>query len=196
MEVFRPKYIKAEFEIVTPMFLGGAEHEAGRIRETSVKGALAFWWRALNYADFVKEAGKDQDKALHNMRKREIALFGGETEQGAFSLTVEQDEPKIQKADKGKILGNSGQLLEAQPLSWNNQEVAGTIGVGARYLGYGILESFTRRKNTKGENEGNWCPDNIKHYAGELTRSCLMAGNYFTVQIMFRDENEKAMSWS
>ncbi len=90
------KYIKAEFEIVTPMFLGGAEHEAGRIRETSVKGALAFWWRALKYSDFVERAGEDQDKALHNMRKREIALFGGETAQGAFSLIVKQDEHDIE----------------------------------------------------------------------------------------------------
>jgi len=38
--------IKATYKIVTPMFLGGADHEE-EIRVPSIKGALRFWWRAL-----------------------------------------------------------------------------------------------------------------------------------------------------
>lgn len=40
--------ITATFEIVTPMFLGDADQKATSIRPTAIKGALRFWWRALN----------------------------------------------------------------------------------------------------------------------------------------------------
>ncbi|WP_418647823.1 type III-B CRISPR module RAMP protein Cmr1 [Thauera butanivorans] len=37
--------------IVTPMFLGGENHEVDhtQMRNASLKGALRFWWRALNW---------------------------------------------------------------------------------------------------------------------------------------------------
>ncbi|MFZ1105749.1 MAG: type III-B CRISPR module RAMP protein Cmr1 [Hyphomicrobiaceae bacterium] len=39
--------IEAEFEIVTPMFLGGADPKgSAELRAASIKGALRFWWRA------------------------------------------------------------------------------------------------------------------------------------------------------
>lgn len=49
------RVIRAVFSINTPMFLGGADPkgEAGRtqplrIRETSLRGAIAYWWRSLS----------------------------------------------------------------------------------------------------------------------------------------------------
>ena len=96
------------------MRLGGSE-------KTSVKGALAFWWRALKYSDFVEQADEDQDKALQDMREREIALFGGESGQGAFSLTVEQDE------HDGQTNANSASIEIKE-------------GVGTTYLAYGLLD--------------------------------------------------------
>ena len=46
------KEITASLEIVTPMFLGGAAttEVADAIRPPSIKGALRFWWRALNWS--------------------------------------------------------------------------------------------------------------------------------------------------
>ena len=38
--------ITATIEVVTPMFLGGADQSPDGIRPSSVKGALRFWWRA------------------------------------------------------------------------------------------------------------------------------------------------------
>ena len=37
-----------EVEIVTPLFLGGADPNKAELRAPSIKGALRFWWRALN----------------------------------------------------------------------------------------------------------------------------------------------------
>ncbi len=174
----RIKTITAEFEIVTPMFLGGANHEATRIRESSIKGALAFWWRALNYARFVKEATganetAKQNAALMAMQKEEQKLFGGPDGQGAFLLKVVQPE-------NIKIIAKSTVLKESD--NGNAQ----TVGVGARYLGYGVINAFyTKAKKDKAKKE-----------AGELERSCIKAGQSFTVQIMYRDTQDNLIKES
>jgi CRISPR-associated protein Cmr1 len=51
--------VTARFQIVTPMFLGGAGQKAEGIRPPSVKGALRFWWRALNWGRFRQAPGAD-----------------------------------------------------------------------------------------------------------------------------------------
>ena len=89
------RQITATFEIVTPMFLGGADQQAGRIRESSIKGALAFWWRALNYAQYVEKAGGKQTDALKLMQKKEQQLFGGPEGQGIFLLKVVESTAEV-----------------------------------------------------------------------------------------------------
>jgi len=133
------------------MFLGGANHEATRIRESSIKGALAFWWRALNYARFVEAAGGNQTNALRAMQAEEQALFGGLDGQGAFLLKVVQE--------------NTNTISKGQVLKEGNN--ANTVGVGARYLGYGLMGAFG--KNT-----------------GRLERSCIKSGQCFSLQIIFK----------
>jgi CRISPR-associated protein Cmr1 len=39
--------LELECEIVTPMFLGGADGKSAELRASSIKGALRFWWRAM-----------------------------------------------------------------------------------------------------------------------------------------------------
>ncbi len=118
-----PKHITATFEIVTPMFLGGADHQASRIRETSIKGALAFWWRALNYGRFINAAGEKPKKALEAMQKEEQALFGGgDCGQGAFLL-------KISKQPEDEPIGAKAVLTKP----------------GTKYLGYGLMEADSER---------------------------------------------------
>ena len=159
----KPKVLEAEFEIVTPMFLGGAEHEASRIRGTAVKGALAFWWRALNFARFVKEQGGDANKALEAMRTRERALFGSSQEGlGAFLLRVEErKDGKLETIEPPAQLRMKSGGLEGD-----------VIGVGARYLGYGIINAFYSRVTRKKE--------------GELERNCFAAGQRFSLELAFR----------
>lgn len=69
--------VTATFEIVTPMFLGNSDQKATAIRPTSIKGALRFWWRAMN-----------GDLSLTELAKKEARLFGSTDGGGVFSLVV------------------------------------------------------------------------------------------------------------
>jgi CRISPR-associated protein Cmr1 len=69
--------ISATFEIVTPMFLGDADQKATAIRPTAIKGALRFWWRALN-----------GHLSSIDLAKEEARLFGSTDGGGVFSLSV------------------------------------------------------------------------------------------------------------
>lgn len=150
------KIVEATFQIVTPMFLGGADHSATRIRESSIKGALAFWWRALHYSDLVgNSAGANRaeklEKALKDLQQREQELFGGGKKgQGNFLLRV-IDPPKKSLHNKGDILRNGSDV----------------VGEGTRYLGYGLMGTF-------GDS------------AGRLVRSCFQAGDSFAIELVFR----------
>ena len=42
-----------ELEVVTPLFLGGAERPGTELRTASIKGMLRFWWRAVWGAECV-----------------------------------------------------------------------------------------------------------------------------------------------
>jgi CRISPR-associated protein Cmr1 len=92
--------VRARFAIVTPMFLGGARREAESIRPPSVKGALRFWWRALNWGR-VRANNPTDITALQALHREEARLFGvaGKTVdnrqiggQGVFLLAVKASE--------------------------------------------------------------------------------------------------------
>lgn len=89
------KKIEADFRIVTPMFIGDAKQEAHDVRPPSLKGALRFWWRALNWGRMLATVSGDTDKALIALHNREAKLFGlaaGDKTggQGVFLLTLKQ----------------------------------------------------------------------------------------------------------
>lgn len=86
--------LHASFDIVTPMFLGGADPAKPEgIRCSSVKGALRFWWRALNWSRVEAMCSGDQNAALRKLHEDESNLFGhSATEsgggQGVFLMQV------------------------------------------------------------------------------------------------------------
>lgn len=89
-----PEQITATFQIVTPMFLGGASSDelADTIRPPSVKGALRFWWRALQWGR-IRASKNSDNAALAVLHSREAQLFGlaaGEKTggQGKFMLST------------------------------------------------------------------------------------------------------------
>ena len=97
------KKIEAEFKIVTPMFIGDANQNADAVRPPSLKGALRFWWRALNWGRMLAAASGDTAKALSTLHNREAGLFGlaaGDKTggQGIFLLTLKQ---AVNAADQG-----------------------------------------------------------------------------------------------
>lgn len=94
--------ITATFEVVTPMFLGGADHAPMGIRPSSVKGALRFWWRAWAWSS-VRATQLDDCSALRALHAQEARLFGlaadeANSGQGLFAMHVRSDtaEPVAQ----------------------------------------------------------------------------------------------------
>lgn len=76
--------ITFDCEILTPMFLAGADGQTPELRAPSIKGALRFWWRAM-YAHLP----------LDRLKKQEGELFGGTGEESSRSkilVRVEQQE--------------------------------------------------------------------------------------------------------
>lgn len=73
-----PREISATYRIVTPMFLGGESHQVDSkvFRNASFKGALRFWWRALNWGRMLKDAGQNETQALTALHAEEGRLFG------------------------------------------------------------------------------------------------------------------------
>jgi CRISPR-associated protein Cmr1 len=139
--------------VVTPLFLGGADPEhTVELRAPSVKGALRFWWRAL--------AWSRMDGNLKAIQDEEARLFGSSAAedgnssaggQASFVIrTLRCDAPRILK--KGEVLG---------------------VGPGARYLGYGLMETFdSRPRNTK---------------AGQLLRPCVSSPWSFSIELASRE---------
>ena len=86
--------ITATFRIVSPMYLAGAEQTTAALRPPSIKGALRFWWRALNWSrhwqDAATQPAKDREHtALKSLHQEEARLFGlaateGGGRQGVF----------------------------------------------------------------------------------------------------------------
>ena len=145
------KRLEARFKVVTPCFLGGQGHDA-ELRLPSIKGALRFWWRALAYAR-VAQVGRG-DRIIDRLAKAESHLLGSSAAgQSRLIMRLDTKAP-LPILQKDTILRN---------------ERGGRVGIGARYLGYGVMEAFPSR--TKGTE------------AGQLTRSCLAAPFEFSLRI-------------
>ncbi len=89
--------LTATYRIVTPLFLGGADQKATDIRPPSVKGALRFWWRALNWGRIRSECQNDAD-ALCELNQHEADLFG------AAAVDKTEWGQGIKEADYKKLL--------------------------------------------------------------------------------------------
>lgn len=73
-----PTQTTLHYRIVTPMFLGSENQQADatQFRNASFKGALRFWWRALNWGQTFKHAGQQPTAALQALHQREGDVFG------------------------------------------------------------------------------------------------------------------------
>ncbi|MDQ5767909.1 type III-B CRISPR module RAMP protein Cmr1 [Thiothrix subterranea] len=76
-----PEKITARYRITTPMFIGDAAQQASGISPAAVKGALRFWWRALNWGR-IRQAKDSDSSALQQLHKEESELFGSAADQG------------------------------------------------------------------------------------------------------------------
>ena len=142
--------IDATYRVVTPMFCGGAEpKQTAELRLPSFKGVLRFWWRALSW----RRLGGNL-KAIH---QEEACLFG--SADGGQSRVVMRLKPenRPKQISAGSVLARNGKGTPGKVV----------VGLGARYLGYGVMEPLGRD-------------------AGKLTRPCIEAPFQFTVQMRCR----------
>ncbi|NMC58566.1 MAG: type III-B CRISPR module RAMP protein Cmr1 [Candidatus Methanofastidiosa archaeon] len=83
------KTITFECEIITPMFIGGADGQTPELRPPSIKGMMRFWWRALN-----------GHLPFEELKKRESKRFGASNEKigrSKFNIRIPNTELKEQK---------------------------------------------------------------------------------------------------
>jgi CRISPR-associated protein Cmr1 len=77
--------IEADYNIVTPMFIGGADKtDTPDIRPPSIKGALRFWWRALQWGACLNLCNQNASAALKELHKQEAELFGAAVKEEAY----------------------------------------------------------------------------------------------------------------
>lgn len=121
-----PEIIRAEYSIVTPMFIGDANQQVTGISPVSFKGALQYWWRALSWSKCRNKQQSD-DAALQALHQKEGHIFGSSTEpnarQAKFNLRINIPKLPPPKADWPKSQSDSG------------------------YLGMGLWESGSKERN-------------------------------------------------
>ncbi|MGJ3241634.1 MAG: type III-B CRISPR module RAMP protein Cmr1 [Opitutales bacterium] len=125
------KSLTATFRIVTPMFIAGADQSKAELRGPSIKGALRFWWRALQW-------GKVRDVA--ELRRKEAELFGSSNGGQSKVLLRLRSFPNPRPIEGGSILN---------PTGTGTGDRKSRVGEGARYLGYGVMEAFDSKKSGK-----------------------------------------------
>lgn len=163
-----PHIIEATYRIVTPMFIGDADQQATGISPQSVKGALRFWWRALNWGRIrSQEKFKTDELALSELHRQEAFLFGSSMDekkersgQSCFLLSVSHSD-KLNITVKDSI---------HQAFSKCNF---------ARYLAYGLMEPFRNNKKNRD--------------AAELDRDCINENQLFTVKLVFHSEPDSSL---
>ena len=119
------KTITATFEVVTPMFLGGADQSPDGMRAASVKGALRFWWRARAWSAVRAQHADDLD-ALKSLHREEARLFGLAAKedaqghplggQGVFMMHVRDHTARASDEPFGKAFDNGILYLLGQGL--------------------------------------------------------------------------------
>ncbi len=86
--------ITFECEIITPMFLSGADGQTPELRAPSIKGALRFWWRALN-----------GHLPLAELKKKEGEIFGGTGDNSSRSkIIVRVSQPKSLQTERAELV--------------------------------------------------------------------------------------------
>jgi len=85
------KTITFHCETITPMFLAGADGQTPELRPPSIKGAMRFWWRAMN-----------GNLSLEELKKQEDDIFGATDRRSKVIINVLQPLPK--SCDAGGIL--------------------------------------------------------------------------------------------
>lgn len=75
-----------EIEVITPMFLGGADPKKAELRVPSIKGMLRFWWRAIIDISDTKK-----------LYEKESEIFGNSECKSKLSINIKEEKLNIKK---------------------------------------------------------------------------------------------------
>ena len=125
--------LKADFQVSSPLMT--ADHEPLKkddtVRAPAIKGALRFWWRALNW-DRVLTSKGNNSQALQQLHQEEADLFG-------FAAG--------NSGSQAKVLINVTGTLNEELFARNTISFSGTDNTGITYLmGQGI---YNRKDGSK-----------------------------------------------
>ncbi len=166
-------------EVVTPMFIGGADKTKAELRESSLKGLLRFWWRMINAYRFSSN---------NEMLKEENNIFGSTNNASTFKINIkvygnktmeelpDGDSFYIEKKVKNKNTGDS-------------EPERKSISI-IKYLAYGSIYQYEKEKksleikkeyyNTKTNFEVNFIfsPFIKKTYKDQIINSFIALSKY------------------
>jgi len=96
-----------KIEVVTPMFLGGAESGTAELRVQSIKGLLRFWWRALHPGLSVNELFDKEGEIFGSTE-------GDKPQKSGFSFYIDESDIKTaRKVDAGRTFNVEHKKLTA-----------------------------------------------------------------------------------
>ncbi len=82
-----------ECDVLTPLFLGGAETRVHpEVRAPSIRGALRYWYRAIAGGPTLVAAG-NTEKDLKKLKDMEGDIFGTTEKSSAIAILVHSDQP-------------------------------------------------------------------------------------------------------
>ena len=119
-------------ETITPMFLAGADGITPELRAPSIKGALRFWWRAVNGHLSLKE-----------LKEREAEIFGGTGNRSKVVISVQHEAINF-SVEKFK------QFFETYKGHSNQQVRRESFRTNAMYyMGYGVANYVKEKRKTE-----------------------------------------------
>ncbi len=101
-----PEDITAKFRIVTPMFVSGLDPKVPELRPPSIKGALRFWWRALEWGRCLRQAGDQTVAGLRLLHRLEAELFGSASGAGIDARGNSRRREGSRGAGISRVLGS------------------------------------------------------------------------------------------
>jgi CRISPR-associated protein Cmr1 len=130
-----PTQTTLHYRIATPMFLGGENQQADatQFRNASFKGALRFWWRALNWGRCLQAAPQPM-AALKELHQREGELFGLASD----GKNSRQSQVQIHSELQGAVLKQPGMALK---------DVSYLLGQGLFHYEKGVTRTYLEGGN-------------------------------------------------
>ena len=123
--------VRFECEVVTPMFMAGADQERAELRAPSIKGSLRWWFRAAN-----------ANLGLNDLAKKEADVFGSTEKTSAVKVRISFDERYIEN-----WIGNDIKTDEGLNFKPNEERRITGDDSGIAFLFYSTL----LRKDKHGE---------------------------------------------